>query len=62
MTMTIEKIRYTGLVTGKDCKSAVVLAGTVFREILVWKIANDSDKNGAHVLHRLRGHNVKHLA
>nr|CAD7398624.1 unnamed protein product [Timema cristinae] len=48
--------RYSACVSGKSWSDLVVLAGTVFREIVVWVIGEGEDVEDRPVLHRLTGH------
>nr|CAD7573675.1 unnamed protein product [Timema californicum] len=55
--------RYSACVSGKRWSDLVVLAGTVFREIVVWVVGEGEDVEDRPVLHRLTGHeaNAEHL-
>lgn len=50
---------YGGSISGTSQENLVVFGGTVFQEILIWKIDNNYDVNEKMpVLHRLIGHKV----
>lgn len=51
--------RYGGSILKTCSNDLIIFSGTVFKEILIWKINNDyiPNKNIA-VLHRLTGHKV----
>lgn len=50
---------YGGSISGETVQDLVVFSGTVFQEILIWKLnyGTAHDKN-VKVLHRLIGHKV----
>lgn len=50
-------ILYSGKLIGKRFDDLIVLAGTVFSEVVIWCPASNSDFESP-VLHRLKGHNV----
>lgn len=51
-------ILYGGCLSRENSNELVLLSGTVFQEILLWKVNNEEDyKSDVPVLHRLKGHN-----
>ncbi|KAF7987520.1 hypothetical protein HCN44_003282 [Aphidius gifuensis] len=52
-------IIYSGCLSRENSNELVVLSGTVFQEILLWKINNKKDYSATDVpiIHRLKGHN-----
>ncbi|XP_014467979.1 PREDICTED: WD repeat-containing protein 6 isoform X2 [Dinoponera quadriceps] len=50
-------ILYGGSISGTLKENLVIFSGTVFQEILIWKVDNNLDNNkSVPVLHRLKGH------
>ncbi|XP_032663397.1 WD repeat-containing protein 6 isoform X2 [Odontomachus brunneus] len=50
-------ILYGGFISGTLQEDLVIFSGTVFQEILIWKIDNNHDSNKSMpILHRLTGH------
>lgn len=50
---------YGGSISGTSQENLIIFSGTVFQEILIWKIDNNYDINERMpVLHRLIGHKV----
>lgn len=50
---------YGGSISGTSAENLVIFSGTVFQEILIWRIGESlSNNEDAPVLHRLTGHQV----
>lgn len=54
----VSNYRYAGSVSGENYENAVVFSGTVFQEVLIWKIKANINNEYSEVLHRLKGHKV----
>lgn len=53
-------ILYSGFIYGEAFENCIICSGTVFNEILTWKLSNNT-KGLCPVLHRLKGHRVIRL-
>ncbi|XP_011502561.1 PREDICTED: WD repeat-containing protein 6 [Ceratosolen solmsi marchali] len=47
---------YSGTIFGQSCKNTLIFSGTVFQEILIWRVMHNSNMKFSEVLHRLIGH------
>ena len=51
-------ILYSAFISYDNVNELVIFSGTVFSEILIWKVSQNEERDSSVVLAKLKGHNV----